>query len=141
MPTQLLNIVVIFFLNLMLCSCPLARADSAQDASFGFPSKSHKAGELKNVNGIALLQVSGSPEEIGEQIGVLAIQPAKRLVQLPDELLKKRNIEYLRPVLSAVGKAMLPRFPEHHLREMEAMAKWGKVDVELLTIVNTIDDR
>jgi len=72
--------------------------------------------------------------------GVLAIRPAKRLLQFPKELLKKRNMEYLWPVLAAAGKTMLPRFPEHHRREMEAMAEWGEIDAELLTVVNTIDD-
>jgi hypothetical protein len=107
---------------------------------FQFPAGKHQAGELQIVNHVPVLVVAGTPEEMGEQIGVLAMRTAPRLKEIPKELLKQRQIEHLYPLLIQVGKTMLPRFPENYRREMEAISKSSDVDADLLTVINTIDD-
>src|SRR5262245_51391215 len=42
-----------------------------------FPEARSGAGELKYVNGIPVVTLAGSPEEIGKQYGELVLKPAK----------------------------------------------------------------
>jgi hypothetical protein len=77
---------------------------------------------------------------MGEQVGVLALRPARKLMRFLDDVLRERGLQHIRPLLIQAGKAMLPRFPEHQRREMVAMSQAGGVDKDLLTALNTIDD-
>ena len=43
---------------------------------FRYPEGRHDKGELRYINGIPVLTAVGSPEEIGSQIGVLALKPS-----------------------------------------------------------------
>jgi hypothetical protein len=43
---------------------------------FRYPEAKHGAGELRSINRIPVLMVAGTPEEMGEQMGVLALKPA-----------------------------------------------------------------
>ena len=54
-------------------------------------------GELKYRNGLPVLTVEGTPEEIGEQIGVLAIKPGSGLPTYIRELFKARNLDQALP--------------------------------------------
>ena len=121
---------------LLLACCPVTLAGPP----FTYSAARHEAGELKFVNDVPILVVSGSPEEIGEQIGVLVLRHAQQLMQFPDDMLHKRNLQHLRPLLIQAGKTMFPQFPEHHRRELEAMAHWGQVSKDQLKFINTIDD-
>lgn len=40
-------------------------------------------GELRYIDGVPVLLLKGSPEEMGEQTGVLAVAQAKRLYNFP----------------------------------------------------------
>jgi isopenicillin-N N-acyltransferase like protein len=126
--------------SLLFYSAVLSAPQSSQGTVFQYPIGKHKAGELKMVNDVPVLVVSGSPEEIGEQIGVLAMRPAPHLKDIPRDLLKQRKAEYLYPFLLQIGKTMLPRFPDDYRREMDAMSKSANVKLDLLTVCNTIDD-
>lgn len=119
----------------------------AQDAAleggreaFRYPEGEHGKGRLKYINGLPVLVVAGSAEEMGEQYGVLALRPARGILEYPVELMKTRGLEAKWPLLVAMGKAMLTRFPEHHRAELAAMSKFSEVDHDLLVAVNTIDD-
>src|SRR5262249_33421059 len=50
----------------------------------------HGKGELKYINGLPILIVEGTPEEIGNQIGTLTKKPLGRLLDFPKELLKTK---------------------------------------------------
>ena len=66
----------------------IALASSASaDGPFRYPEARHGGGELKYVGNIPVLTVIGSPEEIGDQLGALALKPAVRLTKLADEFL------------------------------------------------------
>jgi isopenicillin-N N-acyltransferase-like protein len=120
--------------------CPAARSESTRESAFRYSAEHYKGGELRIVHQLPVLIVSGSPEEIGEQIGALALRPAQRLKQIPYDLAKLQHTEHLFPILLQVGKVMLPQFLDDYRKEMAAMSKSGDMDIDLLTVVNTIDD-
>src|SRR5579885_3316930 len=90
------------------------------------------AGELRHVNGIPVLIVEGTPEEIGRQTAVLTAKPAQRLLNFPREVLKREGAEAAWPLLLALAKSMEPQFRPAYLKELDAGAKEAKLDRDLL---------
>src|SRR6266849_2886703 len=108
-----------------LCVLP-ASADGGEP--FRYPEAKHGKGELKYVNGLPVLIVSGTPEEIGEQTGVLAVKPASGLLNLLKDFLKERGWEKAYPLLLKTGTLMVGQFPPDHLTELRAAAKASGFD-------------
>jgi hypothetical protein len=81
------------------------------DGPFRYPEAKHGKGELKYVNRVPVLIVQGSPEEIGEQVGVLALKPASGLMKLADQFIQAQGWERLYPVLLKTGNLMIRQFP------------------------------
>jgi isopenicillin-N N-acyltransferase like protein len=105
---------------------------------FRFPEASYEKGRLRYINSLPVLTVSGSPDEIGRQIGVLALKPSLPLVERFRDHLKKKVPEKLVPALSAASEAYYRRFPEERQREIEAMIKASGADRNLVILANTI---
>ncbi len=64
-------------LLILLVLAPVATAGEP----FRYPAAKHGKGELRYLNGLPVLTVEGSPEELGDQIGFLALKPTKDLTQ------------------------------------------------------------
>ncbi len=109
-------------------------------SGFQYPTGQHGAGSLRYVNGVPVLQVAGTPDQIGEQIGVLALRPARRLMQFPDDLLRQRGLTDRRPLIVQVGNLLLASALEAHRAELQAVAEHGQADIGTLILINTVDD-
>jgi isopenicillin-N N-acyltransferase-like protein len=117
----------------------IARA-AAADEPFRYPAAKHGAGELRYVNGLPVLFVEGTAEEVGAQIGTLALKPAKDLPEQVQELVKAWGLEKAYPVLIRTAAFLGPQFPSTHLKELDAAARTSGVDRNLLVFVNTLFD-
>src|SRR5688500_16939219 len=95
-------------------------ANAAVAQSFAYPQAKHGQGELRYINGVPVLTVAGTPAEIGEQMGLLAMKPAVKGVNLVEDLLKEQGIGYLRPLLAQLGNRLLTKFPQDYRTEMDA---------------------
>ncbi|MFL5245904.1 MAG: C45 family autoproteolytic acyltransferase/hydrolase [Gemmataceae bacterium] len=107
---------------------------------FRYPEGTHGKGSLKYVNGIPVLTVEGTPEEIGEQMGTLAGKPAAKLLTYPKEVLKIFGVSLTWPLLVKEANAMVPNFPKDYLKEMDAITKATGGDRDLLVVGNTMFD-
>jgi hypothetical protein len=115
-----------------------APAGAAQP--FRYPEGKHGKGELRYVHGLPVLVVAGSPEEIGEQVGVLALKPAAGGARLLKDYLKQRRLEALWPLLVRLGRQAFARVPAPYRREVEAMARASGLDLDLLVVGNSLDE-
>jgi hypothetical protein len=106
---------------------------------FHYPAGKYGQGELRYVNGLPVLTVEGSPEEIGEQVATLAAKPADRLLAYPKDVMKAFGAGLGWRAMVAVGRSMLPQFPDDHRRELEALVKSG-LDRDLVVAGNTMFD-
>lgn len=106
---------------------------------FRFPEKEHGKGKLQYLDGLPVLTVTGTPEEIGDQVGTLAVKPAERILDYPRELLDRFKIPLGWTVFVRAGGAMLPQFPEDHRKEFDAVIKSG-IDRDKLVVGNTMFD-
>src|SRR5205823_4556088 len=82
----------------------------------------------------------GTPEEIGEQMGILALKPAAGGLGLMEQFLKEQGLAPFRPLLARLGDSLLARCPEAYRRELDAAAKASGIDRDLLVIGNTFHD-
>lgn len=105
-----------------------------------FPDAKHGAGELVHIGGIPVLTVSGSPREMGEQYGVLAIKNAPGLDALLAQFLKDTKQEEAFEGIKILSKQLKKNLPKDHLAEMDAAAKAGGREPELLYFANTVYD-
>lgn len=107
---------------------------------FRFPEGKHGTGELKYVDGIPVLTVSGTPAEMGEAVGVLGVKPVKDLEGLFKNFLKQTSLEIAWPVIVKACTAMYAKLPEDYRRELDAMAKSSGIDRDVIVVANTFLD-
>src|SRR5262245_40186605 len=96
---------------------------TAGEKPFRYPEAKHGKGELKYVNGVPVLTVEGTPEEIGEQIGALTIKPVGGFERLFKEFLKYQRAEKIWPFLVKACTTLYKRMPADHVKEIDALAK------------------
>src|SRR5713226_1996118 len=87
-----------------------------------------------------MLILEGTPEEIGEQMGVLSLKPASKMLNILHEFLELRGLEKVWPWLVKVGNLMAAQFPPDHLKEMEAAAKASGFDRDTVIVLHTVYD-
>ena len=117
-----------------------AIVSTASAEPFRYPEGKHGGGELRYIEGIPVLTVCGTPEEMGEQHGVLALKPAAALVTHFDGYLKQKGLDTIKPVLFAASQGFFQRFPEPYRVEIEAMIKAAGVDRNLVVLGNASSD-
>src|SRR5262249_15889802 len=109
--------------SLVLFACLLLAGTARSADESRYSDGKQGAGELKHVNGIPVLILEGTPEEMGKQAAALTARPTQKLLEFPRELVKKEKAELVWPLLLATAKGMEPQFPPDHLKELDAMVK------------------
>jgi predicted choloylglycine hydrolase len=107
---------------------------------FRYPEARYGKGELKYINGLPVLSVAGTPEEIGEQIGILAAKPAARVLNYPEDLLKHYHLHFTWQSFAKRGRQMVERFPVDYQKELNALAQAAGAERERLIVGNTLFD-
>jgi isopenicillin-N N-acyltransferase like protein len=119
---------------LVVSLCCAAKA--AEQSKFT-PAKFQSA-ELRFVGDIPLATVSGTPEEIGEQLGTLFKKPIGELMAKRDELARGLGFKQPPGIVLRMGRLLQPRFPDNQRREMMSIAKAANVDSDVLTFANVV---
>ena len=116
-------------------------AADARSEPFRFPAgKVGARAELKYVSGLPVLVASGTPGEIGEAVGTLALKPEPKVLDYPRGLLKAFNAEKYYGIFARSGTAMYNRFPADYKTELDSMSRSAGVDKERLIVGNTLFD-
>jgi len=97
-------------------------------------------GELRYVDGLPVLIVAGSPEEIGRQKAALTADVTKKLSSYPRDLLRRLGLERQWPSLVEKGRTLLERIHPDHLAELHAFADATGMDREQGVVGNTLVD-
>jgi hypothetical protein len=112
----------------------------AWGGEFRYPEGQHGRGELRYINGLPVLSVAGTPEQIGEQVAALTARSVGPLLDYPKSYLRRQGRETLWPGLVSVGRSMLANFPEAYRRELDAAVKQSGIERDLLIVGNTMFD-
>ena len=98
---------------------PVASADEP----FRYPERIWGNAELKYVNQIPVLEVRGTPAEIGEQVTRLALQPAVRILDYPRDFLRQVHLDVTWPLLATVCRGLAHNIPDDYAKELDSMAQ------------------
>lgn len=116
---------------------------SAQD--FRFPEGTYKEGSLKYVNGLAVMTLKGTPEQMGEQAAKLVAEPSKKLIRFPEELISSLatpvGFKLLKPQLYKTSAKLYENFPANNKAEAEAILKNSSLDRDTFLFCNTVFDQ
>src|SRR5437879_1183992 len=113
---------------------------------FRFPEAKYGKGELRYINGLPVVRLAGTPEEIGEQMRVLTRSASPYLLTYPAKFLKSKGHTLGDPqvpdwgTLMQLGQRMLDNFPSDQRREYAAAVKGTLLGRNLLLIGNTMFD-
>jgi hypothetical protein len=105
-----------------------------------FIEAKHKGGELKYVQGMPVLTVRGTPAEVGEQYGVLAVKNAPGPEEMLNQFLIDTKLDKRYGFLKLMAIRLKPAFPADHLTEIQAAAKASGKHLDLGLFANALYD-
>jgi hypothetical protein len=107
---------------------------------FRYPEGRCETGELVYRNGLPVLTVWGTPEEMGTAVGTLALRPGMRIAGYPEDLLRHYHGQALLPSFTRAARKMIRHFPADARAEMAAMAESSGADADRMALGNTLFD-
>jgi hypothetical protein len=125
--------------TLVLCTIVavcLILASYATAADPHYQAGQYKSGQLRIIDGLPVVSVSGTPEEMGEQIGTLLKQPLATLLHKKDEVAHGFGLPAAPDGFAKLARPFTFGFPAPYRHELEAIAKAADVDVDLLDSAN-----
>jgi predicted choloylglycine hydrolase len=125
-------------LPLLVVSLLAAAAAAAEKSPF--QEGRYEKGELKFIQGLPVLVVEGTPQEIGRQKAALTGQAAKAIADYPQKLLRTFRCERRWPTIVADGRSLFKQAPADHREELQTFAKALAIDAESGIVGNTIMD-
>lgn len=112
---------------------------------FRFPEGTYKEGSLKYVNGVPVMTLKGTPEQMGEQAAKLVAEPSKKLLSFPEELISNLAtpvvFKLLKPQLYKTSTKLYENFPANNKAEAEAILKNSSLDRDTFVFCNTVFDQ
>src|ERR1700736_6805651 len=115
-------------------------AGASAEEPFRFAEGKHGKAALRYVNGVPVLTVEGTPDEIGEQVGRLAAAPARKIIDYPEDLLNRFHAHFLWPWLVKEGNRLFERFPADYRTELEGLVRGSRLDSDHVVAANTMFD-
>lgn len=125
------------------------KPEKASASRFRFPEGRHNDhAELKHHEGVPILILQGTPEQMGTGAGKLALKGASklRIFDYPNDALKlvakKRRLpeRILRAIMLANCKKLYQQFPSPYRTELEALSTASGIPEQLLMLGNTAFD-
>jgi isopenicillin-N N-acyltransferase-like protein len=129
--TRFVTGLVVLVAHAFVLSAPAAEL-------FRYPEGKHRAGELRHFNGLPVLIVQGTPEEIGEQTATLTADSVRPLAELPRKILRDHGIGVAWPLVAGIAEQMLKNVPADHREELEAGLRLSKVERDVLVVGNCL---
>lgn len=129
-------------LNLAAPVRPRQLPPAEKSPPFRYTEATHGAGSLKYVGDVAVFTLQGSPEEMGEQMAVLAKEVLPSLMETPKRIIQQFGMNYdlVRPIATAAATTMISHSQERFRKEIDAVAKHTQADPSLLYIANSLTE-
>jgi isopenicillin-N N-acyltransferase like protein len=123
-----------FFAVVALAVAPL----SAAEKPYPIPAGKSGKGELKTVDGVPVMFLEGTPEEIGRQHGKLVGAHVRELIGYPKKFLKAVGRERQWPLAAVAGKLLLLKMTADHRAELQAAITASGLDADSVVVANTM---
>jgi hypothetical protein len=109
-------------------------------APFRYPENKFGPARLQYIQGLPVLEVRGTPTEMGNQVARLALQPARQILDYPQDFLKQANMQIAWPLLKAACNAFGRNIPRDYAQELDGLAEASGQPRELFVVANTMFD-
>lgn len=124
----------------------VVREEPSRQTADEFPAKpfqeaTFEGGELKFVEGIPVLFLQGTPEEMGRQHGTLALADIRRAVGLPKQIMGIAGINGVWSRMVLLAQAAREKLPPRYQREFEAgiqALKASQEEIEAVMVANLL---
>jgi hypothetical protein len=113
----------------------IASAVSAAEPSLFQPGQCRSA-NLKFIDGIPVVTASGTPEEIGQDLGVLLKEPLTTLMDKKNDIAHGFGLSQAPNLLVKMSRLVAPAFPDTQHREINALAQSAGLDLDTLAFAN-----
>ena len=90
------------------------------------------------MEGLPVVEASGTPEEIGQQLGELLKQPITNLMSKKEDIAHGFGLNQAPNLIVKMSRIVAPAFPDTQHREIEALAKTTGIDLDTLAFANII---
>ncbi len=107
---------------------------------FEFEAGRHNQGSLTLVGNVPVAVVSGTAEQMGEQLGALIAGPMADMAARKDEIANGFGLPAGTPLIMKLGGLLADRIPPNHLAELKAAAKSSGVGYDFLLFGNVVYD-
>ncbi len=118
----------------------IGTAAAGDDAPFRYREGKCGSGELKYINGLPVLRVEGTPEQIGRQEAALTVDAAKELLPYPKKLLELIGCEGRWANIIKFGEPLLAQLSADHRKELDIFTEASGLDRDLVVMANTMVD-
>src|SRR5262249_46534188 len=126
----------------LLAACVFAVALVAGHVSAAehslFEAGQCQSANLKFIDGLPVVTASGTPEEIGQQLGALLKEPLTSLLSKKNDIAHGFGLSEPPNVIVKMSRLVAPAFPEAQHREIDALAKSAGLDLDTLAFANII---
>jgi isopenicillin-N N-acyltransferase like protein len=119
----------------------LAPSAPAADAPPAFATKAAEGGELRYVQGLPVLFLSGDPQQLGRQQAALVLDVARRNAGLPKVVLGRYGGGLLWPLVVGFSQSLMRDVPPRYQDEIKAAfaaAKCKPDEIDALTVANSL---
>jgi hypothetical protein len=125
------------FIFLAMLVASFATIASAAEPSRYTPGQC-KSARLQFIEGLPVVTVAGTPEEMGEQLGTLLKKPLGELMSKKEEIAHGFGLQQAPNVLVMTSRLAMPAFPESQRRELVAMGKAAGASLDTLAFANIV---
>ncbi|MEQ8787777.1 MAG: C45 family peptidase [Pirellulaceae bacterium] len=95
-------------------------------------------GQLRYIEGVPVLIVEGTPEEIGAATGELTKEAIAPLADMPKRVMLRHGAEAAWPLITAAGRSLMRHAPRDHQAEFAATVRQSGIDEGTLSVANTM---
>ncbi|HLA84703.1 MAG TPA: C45 family peptidase, partial [Thermoguttaceae bacterium] len=115
-------------------------AGAARAESRHFTPRESEGASLAYVNGVPVLSLSGSPEEIGRQLASLVGPATERLTTYPKQTFGRQGDEKSWSRLVKASRELWPNIPDDHRTEIDTVVRHSSIDRDALLAGNVMMD-
>jgi isopenicillin-N N-acyltransferase like protein len=127
---------VLSFSTGLIISIPAAA--QAAEKSVKYPVGKKGNGEIRTVNGVPVMILAGTPEEMGRQQGQLVGKFIAPLLKYPRTFLKRNRMDAQWPLIVGVSNILLTRAQKSHQQELRSVIRSSGLDASSVSVANTM---
>jgi hypothetical protein len=103
-----------------------------------YPERTSGAGRLEYIQGLPVMFLSGTPEQIGRQHAELVGDIINPLLATPREVVAQHGYGNVWPLVVAMARVLVNNSPEEYRREIEAFIEAGGLDRDGIYVGNAL---